>query len=70
MKDLKLEESKEEKEKIENFCSGKLNDYFSAWEDLLKKNSSQEFWSGDKLTLVDLAFVLFYKDTISKGTMS
>eukprot|EP00343_Euplotes_focardii_P002015 CAMPEP_0205804360 /NCGR_PEP_ID=MMETSP0205-20121125/7259_1 /ASSEMBLY_ACC=CAM_ASM_000278 /TAXON_ID=36767 /ORGANISM="Euplotes focardii, Strain TN1" /LENGTH=207 /DNA_ID=CAMNT_0053073851 /DNA_START=1 /DNA_END=621 /DNA_ORIENTATION=- len=61
-------QSDEEKETItKKFETTIVPVNFSAWEDIIKANSSQEFWHGDSETIADLSLVCFYADQILIG---
>mmetsp|Transcript_24926 Transcript_24926/g.27582 ORF Transcript_24926/g.27582 Transcript_24926/m.27582 type:complete len:209 (+) Transcript_24926:1-627(+) len=59
-----LKTDEEKKEALEKLETTTLPINFSAWEELIKANSSQEFWHGETETVADIGLVCFYTNQI------
>ena len=66
LKDIRI---KERKAKADEFLEGFASTEFSAFEAMLKKKENKNFWSGEKLTVADFGFAIFYADHVATGML-
>ncbi len=59
-----------QKTEVEKLCASKFPVFLSAVEELLKSNKNTEYWNGEKLSVADFAFAIFYANHVVAGNLA